>query len=193
MTGAEIGAVPQGRPAVTEADLAAARGRDVKTWRTRDAATFRAHVPVLNPGERLRLYDQAQAEAYHAGRPLPALPAEPHPGDLLSDQEAADVLGISRHTVRAYASTGYLPPGLELYGRRWWTRHDVDARHAAGDQRSAPRETAVRDLAAELTHPDTQPPSAADLAARDQISTRTARRRLTAAHQLHDEQPDTKP
>lgn len=130
--------IPQGRPAVTEADLAAVRGRDIKTWRTRDAEAFRARVPVLNPGERLRLYDRAQAEAYYAGRPLPALPSEPHPDDLLSDQEAADVLGISRHTVRAYASTGYLPPGQELYGRRWWTRRDVDARHAAGDRRSTP-------------------------------------------------------
>ncbi|WP_331723808.1 helix-turn-helix domain-containing protein (plasmid) [Streptomyces avidinii] len=184
--------IPQGRPAVTEADLAAVRGRDIKTWRTRDAEAFRARVPVLNPGERLRLYDRAQAEAYYAGRPLPALPSEPHPDDLLSDQEAADVLGISRHTVRAYASTGYLPPGQELYGRRWWTRRDVDARHAAGDRRSTPRETAVRDLAAELTHPDSHQPSAADLAARDRISTRTARRRLTAARQLGDDHPDTK-
>ncbi|MFD9380833.1 helix-turn-helix transcriptional regulator [Streptomyces sp. NPDC059999] len=178
--------IPHGRPAITEAELAAAQGRDIKTWRLREAATFRAPVPVLNPGERLRLYDRAQADAHAKGLPLPALPVGPHPDDLLSDQEAADILGISRHTVRAYATTGYLPPGLELHGRRWWTRRDVDARHTAGDQRSTPRETAVQALAAELAGPDSAQPSAAELAARAQISTRTARRRIHAARQLGD-------
>ncbi|MFJ9080321.1 DNA-binding protein [Streptomyces sp. NPDC102278] len=184
--------IPHGRPAMTEADIAEALGQDLKTWRRRDGENFRARVPVVNPGDRLRLYDRAQVTAYLAGRPLPAPPCEgPHPGDLLTDREAADALGIAHQTVRAYATTGYLPSGLELYGRRWWTRRDVDARRAAGDQRSTPRETAVRDLAAELAGPDNATPSAAELAARDQISTRTARRRIQAARQLGDEQTGT--
>ncbi|MFE2530048.1 helix-turn-helix domain-containing protein [Streptomyces sp. NPDC059382] len=108
--------IPHGRPAITEAELAAAQGRDIKTWRLREAPTFRARVSVLNPGERLRLYDRAQADAYAEGRPLPVLPTEPHPADLLGDQEVADVLGISRHTVRAYATTGYLPPAWSCTG-----------------------------------------------------------------------------
>ncbi|MEV7730199.1 helix-turn-helix domain-containing protein [Streptomyces sp. NPDC087917] len=179
--------IPHGRPAITEAEMAAAQGRDLTTWRQREAPTLHAHVPVLNPGERLRLYDRAQALTHLEGQPLPALPTDPHPDDLLSDQEAADVLGISRTTVRAYATTGHLPPGQELYGRRWWTRRDIETRQTAGDQRSTPRETAVAALAVEIAGEDSLQPSAADLAERDQISVRTARRRLAAARDLPTE------
>ncbi|MDX2393778.1 hypothetical protein NJL88_27700 [Streptomyces sp. DK15] len=98
----------------------------------------------------------------------------------------ATSLGVSPHAVRAYASTGQLSPGLELYGRRWWPRHEINARRDAGDQRSTPRETAVRELAAQLGGHDSDGPNAAELAARDGISTRTARRRITAARQLGD-------
>ncbi|MFD3874731.1 hypothetical protein [Streptomyces sp. NPDC058623] len=109
-----------------------------------------------------------------------------HPDDLLTDREAGDVLDVSPHTVRAHTSTGYLSPGLELHGRRWWLRHEVDARRTAGDQLSTPREIAVRDLAAQLIDRDTPPPSVAELAARDGISTRTAHRRIIAARQQRD-------
>ncbi|MCX5071113.1 hypothetical protein OHA84_35890 [Streptomyces sp. NBC_00513] len=67
-------------------------------------------------------------------------------------------------------------------------RRDIDTRHTAGDQRSTPGETAVRYLVAELTGPDNHQPSAADLAARDQIGIRSARHRIQAARQLGDEQ-----
>ncbi|MGW7345025.1 helix-turn-helix transcriptional regulator [Streptomyces sp. NPDC054854] len=111
------------------------------------------------PGDRLRLYDRAQVVAYLAGKPLPALPPPgEHSEDLLTDREAGDVLGISHQTVRAHATTGYLSPGIELYGRRWWPRHEIDARKATGDQRSTPRASAVAALAAELTDEDSPPP-----------------------------------
>ncbi|MFD5887147.1 hypothetical protein ACFWHQ_14350 [Streptomyces sp. NPDC060334] len=58
------------------------------------------------------------------------------------------------------------------------------SRYPTGDQRTTPRETA-----ADLTDPNTLP-NAAHLAARDGISTRTARRRIQAARQLGDEQAD---
>ncbi|MGW6831829.1 hypothetical protein ACWGCI_00100 [Streptomyces sp. NPDC054949] len=61
------------------------------------------------------------------------------------------------------------------------------SRSPTGDQRTTPRETAVRATPAELTDPNTLP-NAAHLAARDGISTRTARRRIQAARQLGDEQ-----
>ncbi|MEU9032105.1 DNA-binding protein [Streptomyces sp. NPDC048383] len=176
--------IPHGRPAMTEDDIATARGLHIQTWRRREAAAFRAHVPVINPGDRLRLYDRDQAHAHLNGTPLPALPPPgDHPDDLLTDREAGDVLDVSPHTIRAYASTGHLSPGIEQYGRRWWPRHEINARRTAGDQRRAPRKRAVRELADELAGPDSFQPTAAQLAKRDQISTRTARRRLTAARQ----------
>ncbi|MFF4324753.1 hypothetical protein [Streptomyces sp. NPDC001568] len=176
--------IPHGRPALTEDDLAALAGTSLKTWRRNQAAAFRARVPLLCPGDRLRLYDREQTLAHLAGRPLPPLP-DPgdHPTDLLTDREAGAVLGISDTTVRAYATTGHLSPGIELYGRRWWPRHEITTRRDAGDQRAAASTSAVQALTDQLA--TNTVPTAAELAARDGISTRTARRRITAArHQL---------
>ena len=68
--------IPQGRPTMTEDDIATATGLPLHTWRRRHGTDFRARVPVINPGERMRLYDETQATAYINGRPLPALPAQ---------------------------------------------------------------------------------------------------------------------
>ncbi|MEV0989933.1 DNA-binding protein [Streptomyces sp. NPDC049949] len=122
---------------MTEEDIATASGLPVYTWRRRHGADFRARVPVINPRERLRLYDAAQATAYIKGAPIPASPADDaaHPDDLLSDKEAGVVLGIDATTVRAYATTGYLPPGTERHGRTWWTRRSITVRRDSPDQR----------------------------------------------------------
>lgn len=129
--------IPQGRSTMTEDDIATASGLPLHTWRRRHGADFRARVPVLNPRERLRLYDAAQATAYIKGAPIPASPAvgAVHPDDLLSDKEAGAVLGIDATTVRAYATTGYLPAGPERHGRTWWFRQDNEARRDAPEQR----------------------------------------------------------
>ncbi|MFD8147388.1 hypothetical protein [Streptomyces sp. NPDC059708] len=178
--------IPHGRLAVTEENIAALTGTSLKTWRRNHAADFRAHVPVLCPGDRLRLYDRAQTLAHLDGRPLPSLP-EPgeHPDDLLTDAEAGTVLGVSAGTVRAYAATGYLSPGVELYGRRWWPRQEITLRRDAGDQRTAASTAAVQALTAEFAT-GAPAPTAAGLAARDRISTRTAHRRLTTARRRLD-------
>ncbi|MFD9453329.1 hypothetical protein ACFWBC_09605 [Streptomyces sp. NPDC059985] len=57
---------------MTEADIALARGLELKPWRRREGDTFRARLTVVNPGDRLRLYEWAQVVAYLAGKPLPA-------------------------------------------------------------------------------------------------------------------------
>ncbi|MFD6878448.1 MULTISPECIES: DNA-binding protein [unclassified Streptomyces] len=176
--------IPHGRPALTEDDLAALAGTSLKTWRRNEAAAFRARVPLLCPGDRPRLYDREQTLAHLAGHPLPPLP---EPGEHPTDREAGAVLGISDTTVRAYATTGYLSPGVELYGRRWWPRHEVQTRLDAGDQRAAASTSAVQALTEQLA---TNTPTAAELAARDGISTRTARRRITAARQQLDSTED---
>ncbi|APS17533.1 hypothetical protein TK78_00240 [Streptomyces sp. Tue 6075] len=46
---------------------AAATGLPVHTWRRRHGAAFRARVPVVHPGERLRLYDEERARAFMSG------------------------------------------------------------------------------------------------------------------------------
>ncbi|MFF4709621.1 helix-turn-helix domain-containing protein [Streptomyces sp. NPDC001297] len=135
--------IPQGRDVRTEAEVAEALGIPLYTFRRKERATFETRVTRVNPKEgRVRLYDAAQADAYASGRPIPTGPeleAE-HPGDLLTDKEAAAVLGVDPSTVRSYAATGYLPAGVEQHGRRW-PRRDITARSEQGDQREHPEET----------------------------------------------------
>ncbi|WP_437094884.1 helix-turn-helix transcriptional regulator [Streptomyces longwoodensis] len=160
-------------------------------------------------GQPGRLYDQAQARAFLKGRPIPSAPpaGERHPDDLLSTDEVAAALGTDASTVRAYASTGYLPHGTELHGRRYWPRHVVQARIDAGDQRhhpertgagrqpgnpriAAPRgrrtEAPVQEAAAELARAegeDSAALTAAELAQRYAVSRRTGERLLSAARE----------
>lgn len=192
--------IPQGRPTMTEDDIATASGLPVYTWRRRHGADFRTRVPVINPGERLRLYDAAQATAYINGAPIPESQAggAVHPDDLLSDKEAGAVLGIDATTVRAYATTGYLPAGTERHGRTWWTRRSIDARRDSADQRHhnpgrqpgdprnrAPRhrhDLRVTELSALLLGQVTT----AEIAERYQVGERTAQRLLAAARTRPD-------
>ncbi len=186
--------IPHGCPTMTEDDIAAASGLPVYTWRRRHGADFRARVPVLNPGERLRLYDAAQATAYIKGARIPASLAGVHPDDLLSDKEAGAVLGIDATTVRAYATTGYLPAGTERHGRTWWTRRSIAARRDSADQRHhnpgrqpgdprnrAPRhrpDPRVTEVAALLLLGQV---TTVEIAERYQVGPRTAQRLLAAA------------
>jgi hypothetical protein len=199
--------IPHGRPVMTEADIAEAAGLELHTWRRRHGADFRAKVSVTNPGDRLRLYDAAQARAYLEGRPIPTRPeADPHPEDLLSVDEVADLLGTDASTVRAYAVTGYLAQGIERHGRRWWPRHVAQERLDAGDQRYHPELTGagrkpgdprnraprgrqprtdarVREVAAALAQAEAEGRmvTADDLADRYEVSRRTGERLLAAA------------
>ncbi|QUC63804.1 DNA-binding protein (plasmid) [Streptomyces sp. A2-16] len=203
--------IPHDRPVMAEADIAAEAGMELHTWRRRHGADFRSRVPVTNPGERLRLYDAAQARAYVAGQPIPPTPpaGEPHPDDLLSTEEVAAALSTDTSTVRAYASTGYLPQGVELHGRRFWPRRVVQERIDAGDQRHHPERTGagrrsgdprnqaprgrhsstearVQEVAAALAQADSEGQdtiTAADLAQRYDVSHRTGERLLAAARE----------
>ncbi|MFB7429432.1 helix-turn-helix domain-containing protein [Streptomyces hydrogenans] len=117
--------IPQGRPAVNESDIAQLAGVSLSTWRRHHGDDFRVHVPDLLPDSRNRLYDRAQAEAYLAGEPVPALPEGEHLDDLLSAGEVAEVLGISAGTVRAYTTSGHFSPGVTVHGSRLWSRREV--------------------------------------------------------------------
>lgn len=122
--------IPRNRPVINERDIALQAGVPLATWRRRDAPRFREHVPALFDS-RVRIYDHAQALAHLKGRPIPELPAGPHPDDLLNDEEAAEALGVSPSTVRAYATQGYLPAGTTVYSLRLWTRGDIEERRDA--------------------------------------------------------------
>lgn len=119
--------IPRNRPVINEHDIALQAGVPLATWRRRDAPDFRKHVPALFDS-RVRIYDHAQTQAYLSGQPLPQLPAQPHPEDLLNDEEAANLLGVTPSTVRAYATQGYLPAGTTVYSLRLWTRRDIEER-----------------------------------------------------------------
>ncbi|MFE5596074.1 DNA-binding protein [Streptomyces sp. NPDC056549] len=107
--------------------VAAARlaGVSLTTWRHQHAPSFREHVPNLLPDSRNRLYVLAQVEAYLADAPIPSLPVGEHPDDLLTARDVAALLGINTGTVRAYATDGYLSPGITVHGSRLWPRREV--------------------------------------------------------------------
>lgn len=120
--------IPRNRPVINEADIAQQAGVPIATWRRRDAPAFRRRVASLFPRSRILIYDLAQARAYLAGKPIPTLPTGEHPDDLLNDEEAAALLGVSASTVRAYATQGYISAGKTLYSLRVWPRGDLEER-----------------------------------------------------------------
>ncbi|MFF4291029.1 DNA-binding protein [Streptomyces sp. NPDC001633] len=180
--------IPQGRPVMTEAEMAEAAGMALTTWRRREAPALRQRIQPVNPEDRLKLYDRAQVTAYMAGKPIPSRPTgeEPHPDDLLSTPEAAAALGVTASTVRGYTTEGYLT-GTEIAGTRWYTRREIEARAAAGDQRHGPR-TATERRTAEVAQwladaaAGTRPPvSADDVMSHYGLGERAARQTLAQA------------
>ncbi|MFE9484514.1 DNA-binding protein [Streptomyces spororaveus] len=143
------------------------------------------------------IYDAAQVDAHLAGEPLPALPADPHPDDLLTDAEAGAIAGITASTVRADAVTGLIDRGTERHGRRWWTRSAAEARagreaqykgRTAGAKDLAPRiartDPRVREVAATIAAAEAgtaKSVTAAELAEQYGVSTRTAERLMAKA------------
>ncbi|MFI1869685.1 DNA-binding protein [Streptomyces jumonjinensis] len=105
--------------------MTAQAGIPLTTWHRTRHTDFRATVPPLPGSHRPILYDAAQVTAYLTGTPIPTLPDEPHPDDLLTDAEYAAVVGISASTVRDAAPHD---PGIARHDRRWRTRAQAEAR-----------------------------------------------------------------
>ncbi|MDK0517494.1 DNA-binding protein [Streptomyces sp. ML-6] len=204
--------IPRNRPVINEADVARRIGVPLATWRRRDAPGFRSRVPSLLPESRYLVYDLAQAEAYIDGKPIPALPQDEHPEDLLTADEAAAVLGINPGTVRAYAVQGYLSAGTTVYGARLWPRREVNKRRdnppgqgkgggrRAGEpqvprkQHSYEGDPRLRTASEALAAANSAPKSriAAELAAEHGGTPRTWERLLTAAAALQDGAPEAR-
>ncbi|WP_214110474.1 hypothetical protein [Acrocarpospora catenulata] len=72
----------------------------------------------LNPGRKTLLFDRAHVEAVAAGRTPPATTAtaDPHPADLLDEQDAAEELGVTYATVRHDRAVVRPPGWMEVCG-----------------------------------------------------------------------------
>ncbi|NWF30854.1 DNA-binding protein [Streptomyces sp. PKU-EA00015] len=188
--------IPHGRPALDIHGVAERAGVSPTTWRRRHHAAFAAAVQPLPGSLRPTLYDAAQVDAFLSGKPLPALPAKPHPDDLLTDTEASAVAGVGASTVRADAVNGLMPRGEERHGRRWWTRAAAEARAARpkqykgrtpGARDKAPRsrpDHRVAEVVAELERAAAgrrEPVTADEIAEFYEVSTRTAERIMAKA------------
>lgn len=98
--------------------------------RTRPWASPGHPSPVNKPGGRKGgLWDQEQVHAYIAGGPVPALPTEADPDDLLDASEAAQFAGIAEVTWTRYVERGGIvpEPSGEVSGQRHWRRAVLEA------------------------------------------------------------------
>ncbi|OII59991.1 hypothetical protein BJP40_12025 [Streptomyces sp. CC53] len=189
--------IPHGRTTFDIHGVAERAGVSPTTWRRRHHAAFTAAVQPLPGSLRPALYDAAQVDAFLSGKPVPALPAEPHPDDLLTDTEAGAIAAVSASTIRADAVSGLMPRGEERHGRRWWTRADAEARAARPTQYKG-RTPGAKDKAPRKRRPDHRtaevvteleraeagrrgPVTAVELAELYEVSTRTAERILSKA------------
>ncbi|MFD8956326.1 DNA-binding protein [Streptomyces caelestis] len=194
--------IPHGRPALDIDSVAQRAGVSRSTFERHRAAAFRAAVTPLPGSKRPLLYDAAQVDAHLSGKPVPALPTEPDPSDLLTDAEAGAIAGVTASTIRSDAATGLIAPGRELYGRRWWTRAEADARatrktefkgRTPGARDTTPRSRrpkgpTVDQVAAELHRAaagDRGPVTAVGIAMQYDVSTRTAQRLIAKARTTH--------
>lgn len=115
------GVIPAGRTPIGEADAAALMGISLDTFRRRKLwATL---PPTLSRDKaRVRLWDLDQVRAHLAGEPVPELPAEDQPLDLLDIEAAREVLPEDRRptapTWRSYLSIGTGPAEDRLIGAK---------------------------------------------------------------------------
>ncbi|MFD4224707.1 DNA-binding protein [Streptomyces griseus] len=190
--------IPHGRPALDLDSVAQRAGVSPSTFGRRHAKAFRAAVKPLPGSKRPLLYDAGQVDAHLAGKPVPELPTEPDPSDLLTDAEAGVIAGVTPSTIRSDATTGLIAPGRELYGRRWWTRAEAEARATRQPQHKGrtpgatdktprsrrPKGPTADDVAAELKRAGAAR-GQVDLdaiAARYGVSRRTVERAIAASH-----------
>ncbi|MBP2479116.1 hypothetical protein JOF53_007988 [Crossiella equi] len=147
--------IPAGRTAVDLDGLAEVYGRSVHQLKRQQPWEEPGHPPTLTTGTpskgHPRLWDRDQVRAYVAGEPVPALPSEEDPADLLDARESAELLGITRVTWNTYAKkdreadsgkpTRLLPAAdAVVCGTEHWKRSTIQAHRQLRQERaSAPR------------------------------------------------------
>jgi len=209
-SGSESADVPavqrHGRPATDAAGVAQLAGTSLRTWQRNRHSEFVQAVRPLEGSKQPLLYDLAQAAAFVRGEDVPELPehSDEHPDDMLTDAEAGAAAGISASAVRGAAGDGRMPSGVELLGRRWWTRAEAQARRGVvrhrgripGSVNRSPRErpadVRAREVAATLAaaeRGEREPVTTAEVAERYELTARTAERTVARARELQDEAP----
>lgn len=119
--------------AQTMADLAAQLGMPLGTFRNKKPHTQEGHpAPISSPTSRSLLWDSQQTKAFHAGKPVPALPAADDDKDLLDRHEAAAEFGVSAGSWNKYKSDPQLTRHVVMVpagdgGMEHWPRSVVRA------------------------------------------------------------------
>ncbi|MDJ0345874.1 DUF6292 family protein [Streptomyces sp. H10-C2] len=119
----------------TLADLARAHGVTLGTLKNRKpyrAAGYPA--PISSPSARVLLFDGEQVDAYLAGRPVPELPVQDDPADLLDRHEAGAILAkpVTASSWDVYKRDQALADHVrDVGGVEHWPRHAVVAWDAA--------------------------------------------------------------
>ncbi|MEU8708709.1 DUF6292 family protein [Streptomyces sp. NPDC048565] len=114
-------------------DLAAHLGIPLGTFRNKKLHTQGGHpAPISSPTSRALLWDSQQTKAFHAGKPVPALPETDDDQDLLDRHEAAAEFGVSAATWNSYKSDPQLTRHVTMVpagedGTEHWPRGVVRA------------------------------------------------------------------
>lgn len=144
--------------AQTMADLAAQLGMPLGTFRNKRPHTQEGHpAAISSPTSRALLWDSEQTAAFHAGKPVPALPQADRDEDLLDRHEAAAELGVSAASWNKYKSDPKLTEHVVLVpagegGTEHWPRGVVrefkasrPGRGAGGGRRTGSGDMIPRD------------------------------------------------
>ncbi|GGL48167.1 hypothetical protein [Planomonospora parontospora] len=135
-----------GRTAVDAADLAKLHGITSVVTARKKGLYSDPTLPAPISATRKRLWDRDQAAAHAAGEPIPELPAEDDPDDLLEAQEAAALWEITPKRWLKNVAEDYAPPAsAEVYGIPHWTRATVTGYRRPGAGAGAGRPRGARD------------------------------------------------
>lgn len=95
----------------------------------------------LGTAPRTWLYDEKQAIAFAQGKKVPALPTTDHPGDLLTERDAAKWLGVTLFTFRERVKSLRIPdPDERPFKVNHWFRRTLA--EAEKPRRGAPARSA---------------------------------------------------
>ncbi|MFF9870295.1 helix-turn-helix transcriptional regulator [Streptomyces sp. NPDC013953] len=129
------------------ADLAEQAGVALKTYRNKGLHKLPGHPPpVSSSTAKVLLWDGEQVDAFRQGAPVPPLPADDSPQDLLDRNEAAELAGVSPRTWDRYENLpGVLPrpAAISVAGVEHWRRGDIEqwlrARPGPGNPAGRPK------------------------------------------------------
>ncbi|MET9162097.1 hypothetical protein ABZX56_30615 [Streptomyces parvulus] len=148
----------------TLSDLARAEGRSLAAFKKSKLHKQAGHPgPISSPTARVLLWDAEQTEAFRSGQPVPLLPGDDDPEDLLDQHEAAALVGLSPRSWEVHKKhaelvkhmvlvRGQEPPddfrGVEHWPRRAilaWNAARPGTGHTRGGRNVASRDALPRD------------------------------------------------